>query len=63
MKLVSFAIGLGLLIVGAITLNFPDWDVGVSVAMATATLLSTEWSIVVIWHRLLPMLERNRDYR
>ena len=52
LKAVSFVIGFGCLLAGALLLDFPDWDVGVSVVMAFTTLASAEWSTSVIWqHR------------
>lgn len=50
-KLATFAIGLGLLLAGAVWLDYPDWDVGVSVVMAFTTLASAEWSVGVLWQR------------
>lgn len=49
LKLLTFLAGLGVLLVGAVWLDYPDWDIGVSFVMAFATLLSAEWVTKVIW--------------
>jgi hypothetical protein len=49
LKASSFAFGLALLLYGAQYLEYPDWDMGVSVAMALTTLATAEWSTMVIW--------------
>lgn len=57
-KLVTLALGLAWLIHGALTLNIPDWDVGVSLIMAGLTYLSAPWSARVVMRRrwrLLPL--------
>lgn len=51
LKAVTFVIGLASLLVGALWLDYPDWDVGVSVLMAFTTLATAEWSTSVIWQR------------
>jgi hypothetical protein len=51
LKLASFAVGLGLLLIGAWTEEYPDWDVGISLVMAFTTLATAEWSVSVIWQR------------
>ena len=51
LKLGSFAIGLGLLLYGALFLDYLDWDVGVSLVMALTTLATAEWSASVLWQR------------
>jgi hypothetical protein len=48
-KLATFTAGLALLIVGARTYQYPDWDVGISVLMATLTYLTAPWATRVIW--------------
>ena len=40
-KLVTLALGLGLLIAGSIYYQFEDWDVGISLIMGTLTYLFT----------------------
>lgn len=50
-KLVSFALGLGLLLVGADYYNAPDWDYTISFIMATLTYLSAPWSVQVFRDR------------
>jgi hypothetical protein len=50
-KLATFAIGLGLLIVGAELYHYSDWDIGVSIVMAVLTYLTAPWSIRVLWER------------
>ncbi|MGB7651610.1 MAG: hypothetical protein WBL62_10520 [Gallionella sp.] len=58
-KLVTFAIGLALLIVGAFYNIAPDWDVPISIIMGVFAYLTAPWSIRVIleqrW-RLLPLM-------
>ncbi len=50
-KLGTFGAGLGLLLYGAWYLDYPDWDTGVSLSMAFATLATAEWSTSVVWQR------------
>lgn len=50
-KLLTFAVGLGLLIAGALLLDYPDWDIGVSLVMAFATLATAQWVVAVVWQR------------
>lgn len=47
-KLITFLIGLVLLIYGAITLNFPDWDVPISIIMAFLTYLTAPMVVNVL---------------
>ena len=49
LKLLTFALGLALLIAGALYLDYPDWDIGVSLVMAFTTLASAEWVASVLW--------------
>jgi hypothetical protein len=49
-KNVTFAIGLLLLIIGALTLDYPDWDIGVSVVMAGTTYLTAEYAVLSIYN-------------
>lgn len=51
LKVGSFAVGLGLLLYGAWYLDFPDWDLGISLVMAGTTLATAEWSVSVLWQR------------
>lgn len=51
LKLGTFCIGLGLLLYGAWYLDYPDWDVGISLVMAFTTLVTAEWSLSVLWER------------
>lgn len=51
LKGLSFAAGLSLLLFGALFLDYPDWDVGVSLVMALTTLATAEWATMVIWTR------------
>ncbi len=51
LKGMSFAVGLGLLIAGALTQDYPDWDLGVSLVMALSTLATAEWVASVVWQR------------
>jgi hypothetical protein len=48
LNLLTFAIGLSMLIYGAVAYRLPDWDIGVSLLMATLTYLSAPWVISVI---------------
>ena len=50
-KLITFVIGLVTLIYGSITLGIRDWDIGVSVLLATYTLATAEWVISVLWNK------------
>jgi hypothetical protein len=43
-KLVTFLLGLALLIFGAFYFDYSDWDVGISVIMALLTYLTAPWS-------------------
>jgi hypothetical protein len=56
LKALSFMAGLALLVYGALYLDYPDWDLGVSFAMALTTLATAEWSAMVIWNRQWRML-------
>jgi len=51
LKLLSFLAGLGLLMGGALWLDYPDWDVGISLLMATSTLGTAEWATSILWER------------
>lgn len=44
-KLLSFAIGIGWLLFGALTYGISDWDVGISLLMGGLTYLSAPWSV------------------
>jgi len=48
MKNITFAIGLAWLLWGALTLGYPDWDVGVSLLMAASTYLFADWCWLAI---------------
>ena len=50
-KLVSLAIGIGLLIAGAFYYEFPDWDVPISLIMAALAYLTAPWSMRVLLNR------------
>lgn len=50
-KLLTFAGGLALLIAGAFHYQFQDWDVGISVIMATMAYLFAPWSVRVFIER------------
>lgn len=52
-KNLTFAMGLGFLIYGALFLAYPDWDIGVSLLMAGITYFTADWVVDVI---------RRRDY-
>jgi hypothetical protein len=51
LKLLSFLAGLVLLIAGALWLDYPDWDIGISLLMASSTFATAEWSTSVLWER------------
>lgn len=51
LKLLSFLAGLGLLIAGALWLDYLDWDIGISHLMATSTFATAEWTTSVLWER------------
>lgn len=59
-KLASFAVGVALLIAGSFYYEAPDWDIPISLIMATLTYLSASWSLRVIverrWKLWPPML-------
>jgi hypothetical protein len=44
-KLFSFAVGMAWLIHCAVTYDFQDWDVGISVLMGTLTYIFAPWSV------------------
>jgi len=50
-KLVTLAIGIALLIVGAHIEQLPDWDATVSVIMAVLTYLTAPWGVRVFIER------------
>ena len=50
-KLATFAIGLGLLIVGSVAFSAPDWDIPISVIMATFTYVTAGWSMHALVER------------
>lgn len=56
-KLLSFAIGMGWLLFGALTYGISDWDVGISVLMGGLTYLCAPWSVRVI---LISLRDRPR---
>jgi len=47
-KLLSFGIGIALLVVGSFYYKAPDWDVGISLIMGTLTYLTAPWVLDVI---------------
>jgi len=50
-KLTTFTIGLALLIVGSVYNQAPDWDIPISIIMASLSYLTAPWSIRVIIER------------
>ena len=44
-KILSFAIGMGWLLFGALNYGISDWDVGISLIMGGLTYLSAPWSL------------------
>lgn len=51
-KLGTLAIGIALLIIGSIYTPAPDWDIGISLIMATLTYLTAPWSMRVYLDRV-----------
>jgi hypothetical protein len=51
LKILSFLAGLGLLTAGALLLDYPDWDIGISFLMASSTFATAEWTTSVLWER------------
>jgi len=47
-KLLSFAIGMGWLLFGALTYGISDWDIGISLIMGGLTYLCAPWSVGTI---------------
>jgi hypothetical protein len=52
-KLVTFALGVAGLIIGSFYEEAPDWDVPISLIMATLAYLSAPWSLRVLVERRL----------
>lgn len=50
-KLFSLLFGIGLLILGAVSLNIPDWDIPISIIMAILTYFTAPWSLRVLLER------------
>lgn len=50
-KLFTLAIGIALLILGSFYYQAPDWDIAISLIMATLAYLSAPWSMRVILER------------
>jgi hypothetical protein len=50
-RLLTFLAGLALLIAGALWLDYPDWDIGVSLLMAASTFATAQWATSVFWKR------------
>ncbi|MEB8432051.1 hypothetical protein OO007_07410 [Cocleimonas sp. KMM 6892] len=59
-KLFTFVIGLSLLIVGSFYYKAPDWDIPISIIMASLSYLTASWSLHVLterqWSKLPLML-------
>jgi hypothetical protein len=49
LKGITFFLGLLALVYGALFLDYPDWDIGISLIMAFATLATAQWSVSVLW--------------
>jgi hypothetical protein len=47
-KVITFCLGLGWLLYGAVTYGISDWDIGISVIMAGLTYLCAPWSVHLI---------------
>jgi NhaP-type Na+/H+ or K+/H+ antiporter len=50
-KLVTLAIGLGLLIVGSFVYKAPDWDIPVSILMAVVAYVTAPWCMRIMVER------------
>lgn len=50
-KLTTLAIGLALLIYGAVAYQLSDWDIGVSIVMALSTYITAPWAIRQLYER------------
>lgn len=50
-KLATFSIGLGLLIIGSYLIPAPDWDIPISIIMASFSFFTAGWSMHVIVER------------
>ena len=50
-KLATYALGLGLLVVGSFHYEAPDWDIPISIIMSFFTYLTAGWSMQVILER------------
>lgn len=55
-KLVTLALGIGLLIVGAQIERLPDWDTGISVLMGLLTYFTAPWAVRVFVQRRWKMM-------
>ena len=47
----TFAIGLGWLLWGALFFDYPDWDVGLSLLMASFTYMTADWAVITMMQR------------
>jgi hypothetical protein len=54
-KLISFFMGMVWLFWGALTLDIPDWDIGVSIIMGVLAYITAPWSVRVIIQRKLKL--------
>jgi hypothetical protein len=50
-KLITLALGIALLVAGALTNQAPDWDIPISLIMASLAYLTAPWSLRVIVER------------
>jgi len=50
-KLITFAVGIALLILGSFYYDAPDWDIPISIIMAAFAYLTALWSLRVIVER------------
>ena len=50
-KLITLAIGIGLLVLGSFYYEAPDWDIPISLIMAILAYLAAPWSLRVILER------------
>jgi hypothetical protein len=50
-KLLTLSAGVGLLVLGACLLDFPDWDIPVSIIMASMAYVFAPWTACVLLQR------------
>lgn len=50
-KLITLAVGIALLVLGSLYYRAPDWDIPISLIMATLAYLTAPWSLRVVLER------------